>query len=87
MGCCSLLAIQQVVSVEPHSSTELDYGFAPEQPDITKAKCGYTILNDMLEFDPLLKAQRDAEMTQAEWLFTDPQRVATSGLGKLTFSC
>jgi hypothetical protein len=80
MGCCTLLAIQQVVSVEPHSSAEFDYGFSPEQPNIGKTGCGYTILNDMLKFESLLKAQRDAEMTQAEWLFTDPQRVATSGL-------
>lgn len=84
MGCCSLLAIQQVVSVEPQSSTELDYGFAPEQPDIRKANCSsYDILSDMLEFEPLLKAQRHAENAQTEWLFTDPKRVATSGLAKL----
>lgn len=83
MGCCSLLAIQQVVSVEPHSSTELDYGFAPEQPNISKANCGYTILNDMLVFDPLLKDQRNAENAQTEWLFNDPKRVATSSLAKL----
>jgi hypothetical protein len=83
MGCCSLLAIQQVVSVEPQSSTELDYGFAPEQPDIRKANCGYTILSHMLDFEPLLKAQRYAENAQAEWLFTDPKRVGTSSLGKL----
>ena len=83
MGCCSLLAIQQVVSVEPQSSTELDYGLAPEQPDIKKENCGYEILSDMLDFDPLLKAQRHAEVAQAEWLFTDPKRVGTSSLGKL----
>lgn len=84
MGCCSLLAIQQVASVEPQSSTEMDYGFEPEQPDIGKGKCGsYDTLIDMLDFGPLLKAQREAEMAQAEWLFNDPKRVGTSSLGKL----
>ena len=84
MGCCSLLAIQQVVAVEPQSSSELDYGLAPEQPDIGKGQCSsYDILIDMLDFGPLLKAQRDAELSQAEWLFTDPKRVGTSSLGKL----
>ena len=83
MGCCSLLAIQQVASVEPQSSTELDYGFEPEQPDIKKPNCGYDILSDMLDFGPLLKAQREAEMSQAEWFFNDPKRVGTSSLGKL----
>lgn len=56
MGCCSLLAIQQVASVEPQSSTEMDYGFEPEQPDIGKGKCGsYDTLIDMLDFGPCLR--------------------------------
>jgi len=36
MGCCSLLAIQQVISVDHQDRDDLDYGAFPDQPDITK---------------------------------------------------
>jgi len=32
MGCCSLLAIQQVLSVDPQSREDLDYRASADQP-------------------------------------------------------
>ena len=84
MGCCSLLAIEQIVSVEPHTSTELDYGFETDQPDLKKGACSnYTFLTKLLESENILKAQAAADSAQADWAFTDPQRVATERLANL----
>jgi ferredoxin-thioredoxin reductase catalytic subunit len=84
MGCCSLLAIEQIVSVEPHTSIELDYGYYSDQPDLEKLGCGnYRFLTELREFENILKAQVLADSAQADWFFTDPQRVATERLAKL----
>ena len=39
MGCCSLLAIQEVLSVDPQNRDDLDYGASSDQPEIG-GKCG-----------------------------------------------
>lgn len=83
MGCCSLLAIQQVVAVERQDSTELDYRAWAEQPDIEKKGCGYTELTDLLPYEASLKAQARADSGEQGWAFTDPKRVAAEGLEKL----
>ncbi len=83
MGCCSLFVIERVVAVEPQTSTELDYSFFVDQPNITAAGCGYTFLTDTLSFDPYVKAQRKADEGQTEWMFTDPERVAADHLAQL----
>ena len=83
LGCCSLLAIQQIVSVDSHESTELDYGASIDQPDVRKAGCGYKILTEFSENNLSLKAQERADSGQEEWAFSDPQRVASEGLARL----
>ena len=84
MGCCSLLAIQQVVSVDPQDRDDLDYGASHDQPKITKAGCGYSDLLPLEQpFDDLIKAQQNAETGQREWAFSDPQRVASDALARL----
>lgn len=83
MGCCSLLAIQQVLSVEPQNSPDLDYGAWAEQPDIEKSGCGFTYLTDVAPFAASLKAQAQADGGQHDWMFTDPKRVALDNLAAL----
>src|SRR5215470_625978 len=83
MGCCSLLAIQQVISVDAQDRDDLDYGASADQPNINKAGCGYS---DLLPLEPydgdLIKAQQSAETSQREWAFSDPQRVASDALAR-----
>lgn len=82
MGCCSLFAIQQVVSVEPQDNVELDYVAAVDQPDIERAGCGYKFLNRDGTFDDVLDAQRQAEEGARAWAFGDPRRVAVEALAR-----
>ncbi len=83
MGCCSLFVIQQVVSVERQDRDDVDYRSSYEQPDIRKAGCGY---RDLISFEPFLgvvQGQRKAEDGGPEWVFQDPDRVATHELAIL----
>lgn len=83
MGCCPLLAIQQIVSVDPHESNELDYGVETDQPDLNKECTDYKILNEFSDHDLTVKAQERADLGQEEWAFNDPERVASEGLAQL----
>jgi len=83
MGCCPLLAIQQIVSVDPHESNELDYGAEGNQPDLNKECTDYKILNEFSNRNLTVKAQERADLGQEEWAFSDPQRVASEGLAQL----
>ena len=83
MGCCSLLAIQEVVGVDREDADDIDYRAGYEQPDIDKVGCGY---RDLMSFEPfkgVLQRQRDADEKGPEWLFEDPGRVATHELAIL----
>jgi hypothetical protein len=81
-GCCSLLAIQQVVSVDPQDRNDVDYGASADQPNIDKAGCGYRFLIDQ-QFNDLIEAQKKAELGERDWAFGDPQRVASDALARL----
>ena len=83
MGCCTLLAIQEIRSVDTQDRTDLDYGASPDQPDIDKLNCGY---RDLVAFDPskeIIAAQHQAELGQKPWAFEDPGRVASTELATL----
>lgn len=80
MGCCMLLMIQQVVSVDPHDRRDLDYGASFDQPDISKVGCGYTFLMEDERFSEAIARQRKAESGNRAWAFDDPRRVAIEGL-------
>lgn len=82
MGCCSLLAIQQVISVDTQARGDLDYGASADQPDIGKAGCGYKILTPIGPDKDLIDAQRTAEAGQRDWSFSDPRRVASDALAR-----
>lgn len=81
MGCCTLLAIQQVLSVDPHASRELDYRATAFPRGLDKADC-YGELNEIDPTADLIKAQERADGGE-EWAFSDPGRVGASGLAKL----
>jgi hypothetical protein len=78
MGCCSLLAIQQVRSVDPADRRDVDYDPFPDDPSIDVG-CGYRELTDLLQMDQWIAAQREAEDRQP-WAFDDPRRVAAQAL-------
>lgn len=83
MGCCSLLAIQQVLAVEPQIRTDLDYRASPDQPEIRKTGCGYRDFVPVESTAAFIAAQQQAERDNSEWAFIDPQRVAAVTLAKL----
>jgi hypothetical protein len=80
MGCCSLLAIQEIKSVDPQDRDDLDYGVSYDQPDISKAGCGYSFLIPIEASNNILQAQQEADQGKRPWAFDDPQRVATEAL-------
>lgn len=82
MGCCSLLAIQEVKSVDPENRDDLDYGASADQPDIDKTGCGYRFLTPIQPTSDLIKAQQDADLGTNDWVFDDPRRVASSALAR-----
>ena len=82
MGCCSLLVIQQVVSIDPHDRADLDYRSSPDQPDIDKVGCGYKILSNDWRFSQALSLQREAESGERAWAFDDPAKVAREVIAK-----
>jgi len=80
MGCCTLLAIQEVKSTNTQYQTDLDYGASFDQPDIAKVGCGYS---DLLPLQPgaeLLRWQEEADSGKRDWVFDDPRRVASDVL-------
>ena len=83
MGCCSLLAVQQIVSVDAPTSKELDYRAWPDQPEMEFESCGYKYLTELFRSGVLIKVQEEADREQAEWRFNDPKRVATEDLATL----
>jgi hypothetical protein len=76
MGCCSLLAVQEVKSVDSQDRDDLDYGASANQPDIEKIGCGYWFLTPIQPTSDLIKALQEADPRQRDWVFDDAQRVA-----------
>jgi hypothetical protein len=80
MGCCSLLAIQQILSIDPQDRDDLDYSASPDQPRMGKAGCGYRFLLPLMPYSDALHSQGLAEGVGREWVFEDPRRVAAESL-------
>jgi hypothetical protein len=83
MGCCSLLMIQQVVKVDSHDRTDLDYRASVDQPNIEQDGCGYKHLMELDGSHSTIAAQKDADTGGQSWAFEDPMRVATETLANL----
>ena len=83
MGCCSLLAIQQVISVDPHDRKDLDYRSSPDQPNLEKVGCGFQDLVPPWPYSDWVKAQQTADLQGSEFAFENPRQVATAALIQL----
>jgi hypothetical protein len=83
MGCCSLLAIQQVLSVDSQDRADLDYRAYPDEPRADKTGCGYRGLIPTSPYTDSMGAQKDAENERHNWAFDEPQRVARDSLARL----
>lgn len=84
MGCCSLLMIQQVLQVDPHDRTDLDYSASADQPNIEKDGCGYRILTEFDAIPSLISLQNRADAGEQSWMLEDPSRVALETIANLT---
>jgi hypothetical protein len=80
MGCCSLFAIQEVLSVSPQDRDDLDYGASPDQPGIDKVGCGYQYLTPISFESDEVTAQQQADQAPNTYAFDDPERVAAGFL-------
>ncbi len=76
MGCCSLLAIQQVISVEPQERNDLDYGASYDQPGTS---C-FQFLKVIEADRDLIQAQQKAEIDLSGTSFDNPEQVAINTL-------
>jgi hypothetical protein len=83
LGCCSLLAIQQVISVNPHDREDLDYRSSPDQPNLEKVGCGFQDLVPPGPYSDWVKAQQTADLQGSEFAFDNPRQVATAALIQL----
>lgn len=82
-GCCSLLVIQQVISVDPHDREDLDYRASEDQPDLDKLKCGtFQDIGPQPSDRLVLDIQHRAEAGEGSWILDDPKRVALSFLAQ-----
>jgi hypothetical protein len=83
MGCCSLLAIQQVISVAPHDREDLDYRSSADQPDLDKVGCGFQDLVRPWPYEDWVAAQHKADLQANASAFDSPREVAGAALIQL----
>lgn len=83
MGCCSLLAIQEVKAVSPQDRVDLDYGASYDQLDVNKVGCGPLNLLSQEAADSQIHDQQLADNGSRAWAFDDPRRVASEALSRL----
>jgi hypothetical protein len=82
MGCCSLLAIEQVVSFDPHHRSDLDYRASPDQPDLARLKCGTLENIEVPSVRATFDIQHNSEAGIGVSIFDDPRRVALDFLAQ-----
>jgi hypothetical protein len=80
MGCCSLLAIEEVKAVAPQDRDDLDYGESAEQPDEDRVGCGFRYMTDPWPWSDEIKAQQQADQDPRSTAFDNPERVASEFL-------
>lgn len=80
MGCCSLLAIQQIISVDPHDREDLDYRSSPDQPNLGRVGCGYQDLVPPWPYSDWVQAQQAADLQKNALDFDTPRQVAGTAL-------
>src|SRR5207302_7839269 len=89
MGCCSLLVIERIESLEPHTQGDLDYTAEAGWYEDEGCKWGsekdlrhISVTNWKGAAHVAIAEQRRADAGQV-WAFSDPQRVATESLQPL----
>jgi hypothetical protein len=83
MGCCSLLAIQEVKNADTQQRPDLDYGESNEKLDLPDPDCTLRTLLPDEQNAALIQAQRDADNGMRAWALTDSARVAADALSHL----
>lgn len=83
LGCCSLLAIQQVLAVDSQNKADLDYRAYADESRINKAHCGYRQLVPSSVYSDSREAQKAAESGQKDWAFAEPERAARDSLARV----
>lgn len=83
MGCCTLLAIERVVSVDQHDRNDVDYSASDNLPELNSLN-SYQIVTPNESSKDLITAQQKAESGEREWSFDNPLRVASETLASLS---
>lgn len=83
MGCCTLLAVERIVSVDPHDRKDIDYGASDTIPELNKLN-SYEIVTPNNSSKDLIMVQQKAETGEREWSFDNPFRVASEALALLS---
>jgi hypothetical protein len=83
MGCCSMLAIQEVKDPDSEWHPDLDYGESNEKLDFPPG-CDLRPLLPAEQDAAWMQAQHDADSESRDWVFTDPARVASDALSHAT---
>lgn len=79
LGASSLFMIQQVLHVDQHDRTDVDYDSSQTYPDFETGECFYQRLSDA---ESAIEVQKQAEVDGGSWMFEDPKRVAVEALAK-----
>jgi hypothetical protein len=80
LGCCSMLAIQEVKDPDTQPRPDLDYGESNEKLNLPDPSCTLRMLLPDEQNAALLQAQHDAESPSRGWALTDPAHVAADAL-------
>jgi hypothetical protein len=75
MGCCTLLAIQEIKSLGPQDRNDLDCGASPDEPSWS-----WEFLTPIFPGSSVVEDQRQADLGPRVWAFDDPKRVASEAL-------
>lgn len=81
MGCCTLLTIERVASVDKQDRHDLDYRGKPDMP--ASVACSTRDLLDLRPHAGNIEAQKQAAIGARRWSFDEPQRVAADTLRHL----
>jgi hypothetical protein len=82
MGCCSLLAIEEIKSVSQEYRDDLDYGTSFASPIINPG-CHLLSLAPPDRMRESIEIQHQADTGNTDWMFDDPQHVASNALVRL----
>lgn len=83
LGCCSLLAIQEIKEADTHPRIDLDTGESNEKLNLPDPDCTLRMLLPDEQTAAFMQAQHDAESPSRAWALTDPAQVAADALSRL----